>query len=611
MPPLSPITRRTFRVGPFSRGLALKWWSNPQSLADTNDSTPYVMNMDYVGEEWRTRVGLKFNSVLSGLIASHIGTYQTLLGNPGKRLAILGQITASSPTASTLKIVTYNGTATATQTITLTAAAAYKVVHYHGLYYLYEKCQTSASGPGSTCGIRVTNTNAPTGTTWTLNGHTAPTADDAFVWKDRVWLIDHINGWIHFSKPTDPTTFSAPDGGSFRPDGSDLERITGVVTQRDIMYIFTINKCYEFYYYNDPNTDGFVKLLYRDFGALEVVEDQDNIYVRNAKGVYLFNNGQIQELSTDLDYYHNIQDLSQKGFDVKTLRTVIINNVMVFPVQFIPYDGYGYDPNSSFKPQAANLALNLETYTWTLYRYCIDISDSPDKPTMDFAWYFQVDTANVSGSKDTYVSPSTPDSAVNSYNGGTAMYYAQDYLPVYQDGWEDAVPGARNANTYGCGIWTPPIQLGSPGINKKLKSVQCMAYTQPNFDSSAVDESQNYLEFLAETNLPFTGSILPLLNPDAFHWNNSLKIVRTGSIGSIPVKPTTDLVPFIASDASDTQGTNVDTPKTFKNLFIGLHFPNLSSVQDHTVKANIRFGFRGFIVDVESSGTDFVPFGNS
>jgi len=176
-------------------------------------------------------------------------------------------------------------------------AGAYgALVQYAGFAYLIP----SALSPGTPTGLR--RATLVSGTWGAVAG--MPYGDIAMMIRERMFIVDRDQSRIYYSKPTDPTVWAAPDGGSFDVNPGDGERIYAAVVVNSQLYIFKGSRTYLFTFTADPALDGQVTLINDQLGGIDAQPWETGILVWNRQGVYrLVNNyfSRVDELAPALD----------------------------------------------------------------------------------------------------------------------------------------------------------------------------------------------------------------------------------------------------------------------------------------------------------------------
>lgn len=117
-----------------------------------------------------------------------------------------------------------------------------------------------------------------------------------FFWfKDRLWII--TNRGVYFSKATDPTNFTAPDGGFFKfPD--DL--VKDAVAHHDRIYVMGADDLSYITYTSDPNADASVVSIARGVGGDALVLHEDTVYMARVDQLYMVEPNRVTKV-LDLD----------------------------------------------------------------------------------------------------------------------------------------------------------------------------------------------------------------------------------------------------------------------------------------------------------------------
>lgn len=182
---------------------------------------------------------------------------------------------------------------------------------------------------------------------------------EALIWKDRLFLTS-TDGRIYYSAATNLTDFSAPNGGYFTP-GSELNlsgfsagSIQKLLVVGDVMYIFKKNSVHAFTFQTDPGTDGFVRLLSADQGAIKATTWQNRIFTVDKQGVYEFNNGRFLKISA------NVQSYFLNGYT---------------PVDLFVYEDYLLVMFTTLQT-TTKLCMNLLNGAWTVWDSPVSITKS-------------------------------------------------------------------------------------------------------------------------------------------------------------------------------------------------------------------------------------------
>lgn len=120
----------------------------------------------------------------------------------------------------------------------------------------------------------------------------------SFIFKDRLWVV--FNDSIYFSKATDPTVFTVPDGGFFNfPD----DIVNWACAIKDTVYVFTQSKVIAITYNLDPNSisDVSVRTISDQIGGDHAVVFRDTPYFTNSEGLFAVSNQAFVEKIKEAD----------------------------------------------------------------------------------------------------------------------------------------------------------------------------------------------------------------------------------------------------------------------------------------------------------------------
>jgi hypothetical protein len=139
-----------------------------------------------------------------------------------------------------------------------------------------------------------------------------PKGEESFLIKDRMFVVSYDESKIYWSKATDPTNWTAPDGGFVLVGPKDGgSGITGCVLFRDILYIFKDTSIYRFSFTADPAVDGYLYKITDEFGGKPATDDV-NIYFVNDRGAYVLQNDTPQSISNELNWRQPILTPTQQ-----------------------------------------------------------------------------------------------------------------------------------------------------------------------------------------------------------------------------------------------------------------------------------------------------------
>lgn len=157
----------------------------------------------------------------------------------------------------------------------------------------------------------------------TLNNPEAMTKPvRSFIHKDRLWII--TQNYAYFSKATDFTNFTPPDGGFYK---FNQEVINDAIAIKDSIYIICDSAVYLITYTTDPNVDSTVRKISEGVGGDSACIYRDALFF--IKGQELYTVGGLNVVkSYDLDtlWEHDISSLSS---NLKT-KVVAFGDYLVF-----------------------------------------------------------------------------------------------------------------------------------------------------------------------------------------------------------------------------------------------------------------------------------------
>lgn len=193
---------------------------------------------------------------------------------------------------------------------------------------------------------------------WTAQPN-IPKGDQVFVVKDRVFVVDWAASTIYWSKATDPTTWTAPDGGSSLISPGDGENINKVVFINNSIYIFKRNKTFLFTFNTDPAIDGQVTPLSTVRGAYDAIVYNNEVYIVNDQSVFKLVNNYFSDIGLAADIYVGA-GLDAMFDPLSRLFIEAGDKLVVGPVNIV-------NPSQLF----SHYAMNLKTGAWS-YRFYDD-----------------------------------------------------------------------------------------------------------------------------------------------------------------------------------------------------------------------------------------------
>lgn len=270
---------------------------------------------------------------------------------------LLGTVTLTGEVQPRAFTATYDGTNSTFKSIgvpstgvishTSSRAGIFKsVVQYQGKLWYIPGVTTSAGA------------SSPPDTANTFTSVAAmPWGDYGFVLKDRLFIVRKSTSELYFSKATDFTNYTAPDGGVIQVNPGDNQPITKVVTVNNQVIIFKRDSTYVLSFTNNPTGDGALRQVSPDQGALDAITYNNEVYCYNSRSVFKFINGFFQDIGLQLDLpgKDNID-----SSEINPARINIVGKTLILGTT----------------PSGKTYAMNLDTGSWTTYTFGTDLSVS-------------------------------------------------------------------------------------------------------------------------------------------------------------------------------------------------------------------------------------------
>lgn len=193
------------------------------------------------------------------------------------------------------------------------------------------------------------------GTTGATGVATMPTGDEAFILKDRMFIIRKGTSTIYFSKATDFTVWSAPDGGLIQVSPGDNEPITSVQVLNNQIVIFKRFSTWILSFNDSPTGDGVLRQVSADQGAYDAVVYENELYCVNRESVYKFVNGFFQDIGNVLNFSGS--KVADDAFGISP-KINVLDKILVVS-NCIPY----YDAGAVLRTRT--FAMNLDTGAWS------------------------------------------------------------------------------------------------------------------------------------------------------------------------------------------------------------------------------------------------------
>lgn len=387
--------RREFKIGPFSGGLNTR--DDPQLLRDNELSAASNVIIDMDGSI-KPRPSYRTTSDILGVgggpdVYRMLGNYDNILVFSRETYTAtvsvwacrMGSFDDDFPEAGASPFSnTYNTgipvlTATEGRIVkSIPYAESLLHIHENGVVRLqnitsdlfYDFADITGNIPG---GVPLANPNA------------------VMVWKDRLFYAG-INGNIYYSAATDAVNFNSPGGGYFRvgsePANDTFDtNITSLVVQGDVMYIFKEKSTFAFTFQTDPATDGYLRLITPDAGAIFTAQWKGRIFTVDYYHVSEFSNNRYIDIGSKV-----LQSFNSGVVSTRIPISMFAFNDMLIVRYYGSREGY-----------TMNL-LNGAWSKWTSVNANIDIVQpvviqAQDWDVNDHAYKYVI---GVSGNGDTY-----------------------------------------------------------------------------------------------------------------------------------------------------------------------------------------------------------------
>lgn len=156
------------------------------------------------------------------------------------------------------------------------------------VYFISNTAGKSVTAPSAAGGVALTTVAA------------IPAGDTSAIIKDRLFVVNKSTSRVYYSKATDPTIWSAPDGGFFDVDPGNGQEIKAIAFSGNYIYIFKSGATYLFTFTTDPAIDGYLRKI-ADIGGDDALFFEGSIYLINKTGLYRVVNTAFELLSRDVD----------------------------------------------------------------------------------------------------------------------------------------------------------------------------------------------------------------------------------------------------------------------------------------------------------------------
>jgi hypothetical protein len=344
---------QTGRIGPWPGGVNLRDADlAPEQMPATQ--LQFLLNLDVESSGvLRPRLGCRFagSTAMYAIISGGAGGPAfSLLGTFDSSAASLALVSVYTGTTANTSSFFYSSKPDSTVTGDWTAMPGGTLtgrfsttVQYQGFLYLVPD---AAAGGVAASGRRRAD---PTTGAWSAVA-AIPQGDTGTMLRERMFVVDQAANRVYYSKATDPTTWAAPDGGSFDVNPGDGQRIQAVAVVNSQLYIFKRSRTYLFTFTADPALDGQLTLISDQLGADDATTWENGIICVNQSGVYrLLNN-----------YFSRMDELAPAGpfgNNLATLRPQVVleNDNLIVRTRLV----------SGF----THLAMNLRTNAWSVRSY--------------------------------------------------------------------------------------------------------------------------------------------------------------------------------------------------------------------------------------------------
>lgn len=200
------------------------------------------------------------------------------------------------------------------------------------------------------------SSSAESATITTLTAVAAmPWGDQAIILKDRLFIVRKAENKIFYSKATDFTTWAEPDGGFVQVQPGDNQPITKVVSLNNQLVIFKRDQTYILSYTSNPKTDGVLRQVSADQGAIDAITFNNEIYTYNSRSVFKFVNGFFSDIGIQLDL-PNRDNID--GSTAVEAKLTVIGKTLLF----------------GKTPAGNTYAMNLDTGAWATYEFVDNVS---------------------------------------------------------------------------------------------------------------------------------------------------------------------------------------------------------------------------------------------
>lgn len=155
--------------------------------------------------------------------------------------------------------------------------------------------------------------------------------DHATVYKDRVFGINYLAQRIVWSKATDPTIWTAPDGGFFKLSSGDSPEML-IYFEDNLYFTDSGNNLWQFYFSTDPATDGVLKRIATNILVKDFVVADRNLYIATDSNIFVLINNNLIPIADPL--YMHMQQISNVsvinlGYGLMVVVTYVNGNLTI------------------------------------------------------------------------------------------------------------------------------------------------------------------------------------------------------------------------------------------------------------------------------------------
>lgn len=196
-----------------------------------------------------------------------------------------------------------------------------------------------------------------------------PGSDTGFIVKDRLFLFNYDKSTMYWSPANYILDFAKRDAANYGTDTYAIEPIEptnasdGIRTVQftnNNFYIFKKTKSYMFTYQSDPATDGYLRKLSENVGALDSVLFQNSVVLVNNRGVFRIEGTEFIDIQQQLDLRFEIP-IDHANISITDVFISVYNdNILV---------GFRDILTDSANPKSYYYLLNGKTGAWSRWSF--------------------------------------------------------------------------------------------------------------------------------------------------------------------------------------------------------------------------------------------------